>query len=111
MPAAVDHQGDTAQSVGDNLEGTAEQVMARLRVLLPDLPLEWEELTLAHRPVPQDGLPVIGAVREGLHVACMHSGITLGALAGEMVAQEMLEGVTNSSAALLAPYRPDRFSK
>ena len=111
MPAAVDHQGDTAETVSDDLEGTAAHVMARLRALLPDLPLAWEELTLAHRPVPQDGLPVIGAVREGLHVACMHSGITLGALAGEMVALEMLEGVTNSSAALLAPYRPDRFPK
>ncbi len=111
MPAAVDHQGDTAESVGDDLERTAAQVMTRLRSLLPDLPLEWEELTLAHRPVPQDGLPVLGAVRAGLHVACMHSGITLGALAGEMVAQEMLEGVSNRSGALLAPYRPERFKE
>jgi glycine/D-amino acid oxidase-like deaminating enzyme len=109
MPAAVDHQGDSAESVGNDLEGTAAQVMERLRALLPDLALEWEALTLALRPVPQDGLPVIGAVRSGLHVACMHSGITLGALAGELVAQEMLEGVTNSSGALLAPYRPQRF--
>jgi D-hydroxyproline dehydrogenase subunit beta len=111
MPAAVDHQGDTAESVGDDLEGTAAQVMARLRALLPDLPLEWETLTLAHRPVPQDGLPVIGAVRAGLHVACMHSGITLGALAGELVAQEVLEGVSNRTGALLAPYRPERFKE
>ncbi|WP_299415095.1 FAD-dependent oxidoreductase [uncultured Sulfitobacter sp.] len=109
MPAAVDHQGDTSEVLTSSLEDTAADVLVRLRALLGDKGLDWQELTLAHRPVPQDGLPVIGAVREGLHVACMHSGITLGALAGELVAHEMLEGVSNTSGALLAPYRPARF--
>ncbi|WP_298861325.1 FAD-dependent oxidoreductase [uncultured Sulfitobacter sp.] len=111
MPAAVDHQGDSSETVTDSLEDTADQVLIRLRSLLPHLTLDWQELTLAFRPVPQDELPVIGAVAKGLHVACMHSGITLGALAGELVAQEMLEGVTNQSGALLAAYRPSRFAK
>lgn len=109
MPAAVDHQGDTSDALTEPLEVTAEHVLTRLRALLPGVALDWEELRLAFRPVPQDGLPVVGEVRAGLHVACMHSGITLGALAGELVAQEMLEGVSNHSAALLASYRPGRF--
>ncbi len=110
MPAAVNHQGDTSDKLTEPLEITAERVLDRLRTMLPDVALDWEELRLAFRPVPHDGLPVIGPVRAGVHVACMHSGITLGALAGELVAQEMLEGVTNRSAALLAPYRLDRFT-
>lgn len=111
MPAAVDHQGDTSETVTDNLEHTADQVLRRLRSLLPHVTLDWQELTLAFRPVPRDELPVIGAVGDGLHVACMHSGITLAALAGELIAQELLEGVTNQSGALLAPYRPARFTQ
>ena len=110
MPAAIDHQADTSEHLRDPLEQTAAQVLARLRRMLPQIPLDWQEVSLALRPVPRDGLPVIGAVQAGLHVACMHSGVTLGALAGEMVAQEMLEGVTNRTGALLAPYRPQRFS-
>jgi len=108
MPAAVSHQADTAESIEGDPQEVAAQVLSRLSTLLPDLDLDWAELTLAHRPVPQDGLPVIGAVREGLHVACMHSGITLAAIAGELVAQEMLRGVSNTSNALLEPYRPAR---
>lgn len=111
MPASVDHQGNSSETVTDSLEDTADQVLMRLRSMLPDVMLDWQELTLAFRPVPQDELPVIGAVGEGLHVACMHSGITLGALAGELIAQEMLEGVSNRSGALMAPYRPGRFEK
>lgn len=109
MPAAVSHQGDASDPLAEPLDVTAQRVLERLRALLPGVALDWQELTLAFRPVPQDGLPVIGSVRDGLHVACMHSGVTLGALAGEVVAQEMLEGVSNRSGALLAPYRPGRF--
>ena len=110
MPAAVNHQGDTSEDITQNLEATAQEVLARVTALLRGVTPEWQEIALAFRPVPQDGLPVIGAVREGLHVACMHSGITLAALAGEMVGQEMMEGVSNTSAALLAAYRPGRFT-
>ncbi|MFK7837256.1 MAG: NAD(P)/FAD-dependent oxidoreductase [Sulfitobacter sp.] len=109
MPGVVSHQSDAADALTEPLEVTAQNVMTRLRTMLPGIALDWQDLTLAFRPVPQDGLPVIGEVRAGLHVACMHSGITLAAVTGELVAQEMLEGVSNRSAALLAPYRPGRF--
>lgn len=111
MPAAVNHQSHASDAAPEDIAATARDVLARVGRLLGNIPLDWQEATVALRPVPQDGLPVIGAVCDGLHVACMHSGITLAALSGELVAQEMLEGVTNRSSALLAPYRPGRTSE
>jgi len=46
-----------------------------------------------------------------LYVATMHSGITLGAIMGELIATEVLDRACNKSTDLLAPYRPQRFEK
>jgi len=45
---------------------------------------------------------------EGLHVAFTHSGVTLGLIAGELVADEIVKGMTQP---LLNPFRPDRFTR
>ncbi len=103
-PGDLDHpSGDfeTATLLSDFSDAAA----ARLKALLPDTDLRWARLTLGLRPVPQDGLPVIGQVTPGLTVAVMHSGVTLAALVGELVSDEVL-GKANSP--LLAPYRPGR---
>ena len=105
MPIAANHQGDTAESVTDLPDGQADAAMERLRALLPKVQTDWDEVALAFRPVPGDGLPVIGAALPGLWLAVMHSGATLAAITGEVVAQEM-EGAESS---LLAPFRPGRF--
>jgi elongation factor 4 len=44
--------------------------------------------TIGYRPTPGDGFPVIGRPGHigGLYIAVMHSGVTLGPLAGEAVA-------------------------
>ena len=62
---------------------------------------------LADRPVPGDGLPCIGPVPgvEGLWMAVLHSGVTLGPLVAELLSSEMLRGEVP---ALAAPFRPDR---
>lgn len=65
-----------------------------------------QEALRAFRPVPADGLPVMGEAADGLYLAVMHSGATLAALAGELAAREILGG---SAEPLLAPYRPGRF--
>jgi glycine/D-amino acid oxidase-like deaminating enzyme len=85
--------------------------MERLRNLIPDAALEWASVSLAQRPVPQDGLPVIGACGpDGLFTSVMHSGITLAPLAAEILSKEVLDqSLTNSQVDLIAPYRPDRF--
>lgn len=67
-----------------------------------------EELRIGVRPMPKDGLPIIGPVPgvEGVYVAVMHSAVTLGALVGQTVAQEL---ATGRPSPLLEPYRPTRF--
>jgi glycine/D-amino acid oxidase-like deaminating enzyme len=105
MPTAANHQGDAAKAVAGLPGGHADAAMARLRALLPGLAPDWQEVTLAHRPVPGDGLPVIGEARPGLWVAVMHSGVTLAAIAGEAVAA----GIAGADDPLLAPFAPGRF--
>ncbi len=61
------------------------------------------------RPMPVDDEPVLGRVAgiAGLHVAFTHSGATLGLIAGELVADEIVTGTPHP---LLDPFRPDRFT-
>ena len=110
MPTAVGHQGDTSESLAAAAPEVASSALARLQALFPHVSLDWAEVTLAHRPVPLDGLPVVGPVMPGLSVAVLHSGITLGALVGELAAREILHGgPTAQSAHWLERYRPERF--
>ena len=59
--------------------------------------------------MPDDDEPVLGRVAgiDGLHIAFTHSGATLGLIAGELVADEIVSGTAHP---LLDPFRPDRFS-
>ncbi len=107
--AVASHQSDNTSKVVETAEKIAARVLAWLDPLIGDEALEWDSVSLAYRPVPQDGLPVIGRVGpDGLHVAVMHSGVTLAAITGEAVAAEVL-GKGDAFEALLAPYRPSRF--
>ncbi len=71
--------------------------------------LALDHYTLGHRPVPEDGFPVVGRVDgiAGFYVAVMHSGITLAPAIGRFVADEIMTGRRD---ALLEPYGPDRIS-
>jgi len=107
-PTAASHQSDDSDTVTERPDVLADRAIATLQKMLPDLSLEWQEVALAMRPVPADGLPVIGHTeREGLYVATLHSGVTLGAIAADLVAQEIVE---ESTADMLSPYRLSRFS-
>ncbi|MEO0371272.1 MAG: FAD-dependent oxidoreductase [Pseudomonadota bacterium] len=108
MPVAPGHQGDDSDSVG-NMEAEAQSALTRLQALVPQVELRLAETMLAERPMPGDGLPAVGPVAEGAYLTVMHSGITLAAVMGELVCDELLQGETNHSAAWLAPYRPGRF--
>lgn len=68
-----------------------------------------DALRIGVRPIPQDGLPVVGWVPqvEGLYVIATHSGVTLGPLLGDLAAGEIS---TEQDARELAPYRPARFA-
>ncbi|QDC09964.1 FAD-binding oxidoreductase [Oceanicola sp. D3] len=105
-PTSPNHQADQTEALGQTAEALAEATLGRLGQMFPDLKLEMAEARLAWRPVPGDGLPVVGAAGpEGLWLAVMHSGVTLGALMGELVAAEM----GGAAQEVLAPYRPARF--
>jgi glycine/D-amino acid oxidase-like deaminating enzyme len=66
------------------------------------------EYRVGVRPMPSDGHTIAGRV-PGFGNAWMiatHSAITLGALLGGLIADEIVRG---ASSAMLAPFRPDRF--
>lgn len=69
----------------------------------------FDRLTLGFRPVPEDGLPVLGFVSGApdVYIAVMHSGVTLAPIVGRYVTQEILD---ESLVESLAPYRPGRFA-
>lgn len=94
------------------LEAGAAIMIERLRRYLPALPTD---LTIGRctpfvgvRPMPADGLPVVGPLpwAQGLYVMTTHSGITLGPLLGDLLAEEIVRG---KMPAMLAPYRYERF--
>lgn len=67
-----------------------------------------ESVRVGERPIPGDGLPVLGRVLAlpGFHFAVSHSGATLSVHAGDLVAAEVLG---EDHDAELAPFRFERF--
>ncbi|WP_299736326.1 FAD-dependent oxidoreductase [uncultured Roseobacter sp.] len=110
-PTIANHQGDSSDSVPEPPDVLASRAMARVQAMI-GRPVAWDQVTLAFRPVPQDGLPVIGACGPaGLYVTVMHSGATLAPLVAELAAAEVMESaLSNTQLALLSPYRPARFT-
>ena len=91
---------------------TASQHAQRLITLaseyLTGLPeVNAEEVIIGWRPLPLDGHPVIGPspADPNAYVAVMHSGVSLAAIVGELVAEEILTG---ERAPVLTPFRADR---
>lgn len=105
-PAAAYHQSDTGQNLADPA-GQARETLARIAGLLGLPGLEAEAVTHAERPVPGDGLPVVGPVGAvpGLWLAVLHSGVTLAAIVAEALAAEI---TGQGEEPLFAPFRPAR---
>ncbi len=68
-----------------------------------------ESVRVGERPIPEDGLPVLGRVAElpNFHFAVSHSGATLSLHAGDLVAAEV---VGEDLGDVLAPFRFERFA-
>ncbi|MBP3037415.1 FAD-binding oxidoreductase [Arthrobacter sp. zg-ZUI100] len=68
------------------------------------VPQSWR---IGLKPIPGDGLPVLGELDAvpGCYTAFTHSGATLGLIAGELLAGEILTGRRHR---MLAPFRPER---
>jgi glycine/D-amino acid oxidase-like deaminating enzyme len=105
------------EEVGRRDDGTFEvrdSTIARLleeaaAVLAGRPELRVESYGVGLKPIPGDGDPVLGAVPgiDGLSVAFTHSGATLGLIAGELLADEIADGVEHP---MLAPFRLARFT-
>ncbi|HWO63429.1 MAG TPA: FAD-dependent oxidoreductase [Umezawaea sp.] len=108
------HDGDSAVRVSDTGDVTVDRsavddVLTAGRALYPGLDgTAVESVRVGERPIPGDGLPVLGRVEAlpGFHFAVSHSGATLSVHAGDLVASEVL-GEDQGGA--LAPFRFERF--
>ena len=67
-----------------------------------------EKVGIGWRPMPMDGLPVVGRSfdRPEVHFAVMHSGVTLAPIIGRLTATEILDDVRVN---LLSDFRLERF--
>ena len=91
-------------------DATVEALLAHASAILaghPDLRADW--YGVGRKPIPGDGEPVLGAVDQvpGLSVAFSHSGATIGLIAGELLARQV---VTGEADPLLAAFDPGRFA-
>ena len=102
------HYSGTPVSDPEGMDATI--LLARAKELLPELAGgSIERVTVGERAVPIDGLPIIGHSMqvENVHSIATNAGITLGPVLGNLMATEILTGVTCE---LLDPYRATRFS-
>jgi glycine/D-amino acid oxidase-like deaminating enzyme len=72
----------------------------------PRLAADWSGI--GRKPIPGDGDPVLGRVDDvpGLSLAFTHSGATLGLIAGELLAREIVDGTAHP---MLADFNVRRF--
>jgi glycine/D-amino acid oxidase-like deaminating enzyme len=103
LVAAVEHTGE---STAAELTRSAERIRARIIELFRGADgVRLVNARVGMRPMPADGNPVIGPLPAipGAYVAAMHSGVTLAAVAGRLVAEELVHG---AEAEELKGYRP-----
>jgi D-hydroxyproline dehydrogenase subunit beta len=105
-PTTAGHRGDHAETLG-SFPVVVNATLQHLRALFPGQDIRFARQAMAMRPVPGDGLPVVGqGPVEGLWIAVMHSGATLAPVVAECLAAEIMgEG----DSPLLKDFRPARF--
>ena len=102
-------EGSQESLARDDSPEHAAEILSRASVYLPELksaaPIP---VPVGYRPMPIDGMPVLGYARAvpNVYVALMHSGITLAPLVGELATMEILDGARVD---ILEHYRPERF--
>ena len=102
-------EGSQESLARDDSPEHAAEILARASVYLPELkPATPIPVPVGYRPMPIDGMPVLGYARAvpNVYVALMHSGITLAPLVGELATMEILDGARVD---ILEHYRPERF--
>jgi glycine/D-amino acid oxidase-like deaminating enzyme len=90
-------------------EETVQGLLEAASAVLDGHPtLTCESLGVGPKPIPGDGEPVLGPLDQvaGLYTAFTHSGATLGLIAGELLADEIVNGRVHP---LLSSFLPSRF--
>ncbi len=89
QPGAIARR--TAQAIQNELHGAVEAELACVGL----------------RPMPADGIPIIGYLPkvDGVYVCAMHPGITLAAIVGRLASEEIIDAKVSSA---LYPCRPGR---
>lgn len=113
-PQTSEHQallgGRPNKYPGDELAAEhVERVFDVATRYLPQLAnAKAESVGVGWRPLPKDGLPIVGHLNErpDVYMAAMHSGITLAPIVGHLAAMEILDGVRVN---LLDDFRYERF--
>lgn len=92
QPAAIALR--TAKTIRNQLHGTGS--------------IDVQLACVGLRPMPADGLPIIGYLPKvgGVYVCVMHPGVTLAAIVGRLASEEIIDDKVSSA---LSPCRPDRF--
>ncbi|WP_371858506.1 NAD(P)/FAD-dependent oxidoreductase [Pseudomonas sp. B11(2017)] len=104
--AAEDYLDDTAENQPAAIARRTAQAIPNALQGAESLEPEWACVGL--RPMPADGVPVIGYLPNvgGVYVCAMHPGVVLAAVVGRLVSEEIVGGRV---AGELGPCRPDRF--
>ena len=92
-----------------DLDRYAQELRDRAHRLLAGLPADAPvEARLCVRPLPVDGLPIVGPVasHDNVYVVVAHSGVTLAALLADLAVAEVVTGRYEPD---LGPYRLERF--
>jgi glycine/D-amino acid oxidase-like deaminating enzyme len=103
----ITEHADGSFSIPDDVVQELADEASKLIAGNPDLkPASWK---IGYKPIPGDGEPVLGELGQvpGCFVAFTHSGATLGLIAGELLAGEIMTGKKHP---MLATFRPGRFS-
>ena len=105
--AAEDYTGEVDHNA---LQRSSRETLQRLKQTFTGAhDVRLIEARLGVRPLPVDGLPIIGPLpdRPGGFVAVMHSAVTLAPVAGRLVAAEVVDGLNSKE---LQHVRPHRFT-
>jgi glycine/D-amino acid oxidase-like deaminating enzyme len=104
----ITEHADGTFSIPDDVVQELADEASKLIAGNPELkPASWK---IGYKPIPGDGEPVFGELEKvpGCFVAFTHSGATLGLIAGELLAGEILTG---SRHPMLETFRPERFAQ
>lgn len=107
MLCAEDYIDNSAE---DGPKAVAKRTIAEIReCLVGGGAIDLESVRIGWRPVPGDGLPIMGYAPqlEGLYIAVMHAGVTLAPAVGRFASTEIIDGL---DAKFLTSCRPHRFA-